>query len=419
MRFLACLLFVGVLTSGISADDPTFRSTDWPFWRGPQRNGHADASANPPQHWSATDNIRWRAPVPGLGHGSPTVLGDRVYLATADDQKQAQMVICFDGKSGEQLWSTTVHEGGFANNSQKGLNKKATMASSTVATDGERLFITFVNENAAWATALDLSGSILWQQRLCDYVIHQGYGSSPTLYGNLVIVSADNKSGGVIAGLDRQTGKVAWSHQRPKKPNYHSPVILRAAGRDQLIVGGCDLVTSLNPVDGKPFWEVEGATTECVATAVTDGQRIFTCGGYPKNHIAAVAADGSGKLQWENNSRNYVPSMLVHEGHLYASLDAGIAICYRTSDGKEMWKARLGGTFSSSPVLVGDLIYATNEEGKTFLFRANPANYEQVGVNELGGSVFATPAFVGDRIYTRIAEGQGDQRQEYLVCIGQ
>ena len=416
---LTCVLTSHGLTPHISAEDPTFEATDWPFWRGPQRNGHADTSARPPQHWNATDNIRWRTPVPGLGHGSPTILRDKVYLATANDQTQTQLILCFDGKSGDQLWSTVVHEGGFANNSKKGLNEKATMASSTLATDGKRLFITFVNDNAAWATALDLSGAILWQQRLCDYIIHQGYGSSPTIYGDLVIVSADNKLGGVVAGLDRQTGKIAWSHQRPQKPNYHSPVILQAAGRDQLIVGGCDLVTSLNPVNGETFWEVEGATTECVATAVTDGERIFTCGGYPKNHIAAVAADGSGKVEWENNSRNYVPSMLVRGAYLYATLDAGVAICYRTSDGKEMWKARLGGTFSSSPVLVNDLIYATNEAGKTFLFRATPKGFEQVGENQLKGSVFATPAIVGDRIYTRVAEGHGDQRQEYLVCIGQ
>ncbi len=239
MRSFVSLLLLVVLTTDVSADTPTFGSTDWPFWRGPQGNGHADTSAHPPQQWSATDNIRWRTPIAGLGHGSPTVLGGRIYLATADAQMQTQMVLCFDGKSGDQLWSTVVHEGGFANNSKKGLNEKATFASSTVATDGERLFITFVNDNAAWATSLDLSGSILWQQRLCDYIIHQGYGSSPTLYGNLVIVSADNKLGGVVMGLERQTGKVAWSHQRPPKPNYHSPVILRAAGRDQLIIGGC------------------------------------------------------------------------------------------------------------------------------------------------------------------------------------
>lgn len=419
MRFLLSHLFVLVLVHVSLSDEPSFESSDWPFWRGPQRNGHADSSANPPTNWSPTDNIRWRVPVVGRGHGSPTVLGDRVYLATADKERQVQSVLCFGRATGKQLWEAIVHEGGFANKSKRGLNQKATMASSTVATDGKQLFITFIHDNAAWATALDLSGKIVWQEQLCGYIIHQGYGSSPTIWGDLVIVSADNKLGGVIAGIDRATGDVIWRHERPKKPNYHSPVILQASGREQLVVAGCDLVTSLDPATGKVLWEVPGATTECVATAVTDGQRIFTSGGYPKNHISAVLADGSGEVQWENNSRNYVPSMIIRGEYLYATLDAGIAICYRARDGKEMWKSRLGGTFSSSPVLVGDTIYASNEEGKTFLFKAVPEGFESVAVNQLGSSVFATPAISGDCLYVRVAEQVDDRRQEFLVCIGQ
>lgn len=411
---LVCCLAV----SNCLAAEPSFASTDWPFWRGPERNGHADVSANPPTKWNAETNIRWRTPVVGRGHSSPTVLGGKVYLASADETRKVQVVLCFDAENGQQLWESVVHEGGFENKSKRGLNEKATMASSTVATDGERLFITFVHDNAAWATALDLSGSILWQQRLTDYIIHQGYGSSPTIYEHLVIVSADNKLGGVIAGLDRQTGNVAWRRERPRLPNYASPVILRADGADQLVFSGCNLVTSLDPLTGEELWEIEGATEECVATAVTDGKNVFTSGGYPRNHIAAVVADGSGKVAWENNTRNYVPSMLVKDGYLYATLDAGIAICYRTSDGQEMWKGRLGGTFSSSPILVGDVIYATNEEGQTFLFKANPDQFERLGENELGESVFATPAIVGERIYMRVAHREGDQRNEFLYCIG-
>lgn len=418
LRSFACaaLIVLPVLVS--LADEPSFGTTDWPFWRGPNHNGHADSSANPLEEWSAEENILWRAPVIGRGHSSPTVLGDRVFLASADETRQAQVVLCFDATNGKPLWEAIVHEGGFANKSKRGLNEKATMASSTVATDGERLFITFVNDNAAWVTALDLSGSIAWQQRIGDYVIHQGYGSSPTVYKDLVIVSADTKVGGAIAGLDRQTGEFVWRRERPEKPNYHSPVILNAAGRDQLILAGCDLVTSLDPTTGEELWEIEGATTECVATCVTDGTHVFTSGGYPRNHISAVVADGSGKVAWESNTRNYVPSMLVRDGYLYATLDAGIATCFRASDGAEMWKARLGGTFSSSPVLVGDLIYATNEEGTTFVFKANPDEFVKVAENELGNSVFATPAIVENRIYTRVAMGEGEQRQEFLVCIG-
>jgi outer membrane protein assembly factor BamB len=150
---------------------------------------------------------------------------------------------------------------------------------------------------------------------------------------------------------------------------------------------------------------------------VTDGERIFTSGGYPKNHVSAVLADGSGKVVWENGSRVYVPSMLLRDGALYAVLDAGVAMCWDSASGAELWKGRLGGTFSSSPVLVGDRIYATNEEGRTYIFAATREGLKVEAENQLGDSVFATPAICGGRIYQRIARTENGVRQEYLVCI--
>ena len=304
------------------------------------------------------------------------------------------------------------------NNSKRKPNEKASLASSTVATDGHRLFINFLNDNAVYTTAIDLSGNMLWQRKITDYILHQGYGSSPAVYEHLVIVSADNKSGGTIVGLNRETGEVVWRRERPEKPNYASPVIMNVAGREQLIFTGCDLVTSLDPLTGEQLWEIEGATTECVTTSVTDGKHVFTSGGFPKNHISAVAADGSGKVVWEINTRAYVPSFLQRAGFLFTALDAGIATCFSCATGDEVWKGRLGGTFSSSPVMVGDLIYATNEEGITHIFKANPQKFEKVGENKLGESVFATPAICGGRIYTRVAHEEDGKRQEYLYCIG-
>ncbi len=131
---------------------------------------------------------------------------------------------------------------------------------------------------------------------------------------------------------------------------------------------GCDLVTSLDPLTGNTNWEVEGATTECVTSTITDGQHIFTSGGYPKNHMSAVKADGSKQLVGENKERVYVPSLLIKDGYLYGVLDAGIAMCWEAATGKEMWKERLGGNYSASPVLVGDLMLPPASRAKrTFL----------------------------------------------------
>jgi hypothetical protein len=151
---------------------------------------------------------------------------------------------------------------------------------------------------------------------------------------------------------------------------------------------------------------------------VGDDQRVFVSGGYPRKHVQAILADGSGTTAWENNTQVYVPSMIVHDHHLYAVLDAGVAACWESATGKELWKERLGGTFSSSLVLVGDLLFASNEAGQTFIFRARPTGFESVATNQLGDEVFATPAICGSRIYHRVVEHTGDSRQEMLYCLG-
>ncbi len=392
----------------------TVAPNDWPWWRGPNRNGVAVAGQAVPTTWSDTDNVLWKSPVPGRGHGAAIVVGQQVFLQAAETDREVQSVLCFDRLTGQQRWQTEIHKGAF----EKKGNEKSTLASATPACDGQRVFVNFLNAGAIWTTALDRDGKQLWQTKISDYVLHQGFGSSPAVYQSLVIVSADNKGTGAIAGLDRTTGRVVWKVERPKFPNYTSPIILNVAGREQLLFTGCDLVTSLDPLTGKTLWEIAGSTTECVTSTVTDGRFIFTSGGYPKNHLSAVMADGSGKVAWENGSRVYVPSMLVRDGFLYSVLDAGVAMCWKCETGEEVWKGRLGGTFSASPVLVGEQIFATNEAGKTFLFKASPQKFELLGENQLGDEAFATQTICGSRIFTRVAKQTDGKRQEWLYCLG-
>jgi outer membrane protein assembly factor BamB len=133
--------------------------------------------------------------------------------------------------------------------------------------------------------------------------------------------------------------------------------------------------------------------------------------------VAAIRADGSGEIVWESDNRLYVPSLVIRDGLLYGVLDAGIAFCWEASTGKELWRSRLGGTFSASPVLVGETIYATNEEGETFVFRAIPEKLEVLAKNKLGEEVLATATICGGRIYQRVAQYEGTERREYLYCI--
>ncbi len=402
-----------VAEAGETGTEPiTVSEKDWPWWRGPNHNGVAAADQNPPLVWNDAKNMHFKVSLPGRGHGSPTVVADNIYLATADEKMQIQSVLCFDRRNAKRKWKTELHRGGFVFK-----NKKASLASSTVACDGKRLYINFFNHGAVFTTALDLDGKQLWRTKISGYVPHQGFASSPSIYKSLVLVSADNKGGGALAALDRATGKIVWRNERPKTPNYPSPIVHKIGGRDQLLMTGCQLVSSYNPLTGKKNWEIAGSTTECVTSIVTDGQLVFTSGGYPRNHVSAVRADGSGKVVWENNVRVYVPSMLVQDGYIYAVTDAGVATCWKSDTGKQRWQGRLGGVFSSSPVLVGEKIFATNESGKTFIFKASPKRFDLLGMNQLGDEVFATPAICGSRIYMRIAEYKDERRQESLCCI--
>lgn len=405
---------VVVLASQSSAGAETVKVSagDWPWWRGYTRDGVA-RDQKVPLEWSKDKNVLWEAAVPGRGHGSPIVVGERVFLATAEPETEVQSLLCFDRKTGKLVWQSEVHKGNFA----KGGNTKSTHASASPACDGERVYINFLNGGAVHATALDLDGKKLWQTKVTDYVLHQGFGSSPTVFGSLLLVTADNKESGVLAGLDRATGKVVWTRKRPKAPNYASPIVVRVGDKEQLIVTGCDLVTSLDPASGKELWEVKGATTECVTSTVTDGKHVFTSGGYPKNHVAAFKADGSG-LAWENKSRVYVPSMLYKDGYLFAVMDEGNAVCWKSDTGEEVWKGRLRGTFSASPVRVGDHIFATNEAGSTSVFKASAQELEVVAENQLGHEVFATPAVSGGCFFLRVAVKAGARRDEKLYCVG-
>ena len=414
MKHLALLpiLFAAVLPIALPVT-AALAPTDWPAWRGPTRDGLAAPGQSPLIQWSETENVLWKAPLPGRGHSSPTVVGERIYLATADPVTKSQSVLCLDRKSGRLLWQSEVH----AANAESGKHGNSSAASSTVACDGERLFINFLNAGAVHTSALDLAGKVLWQRKVCDFVAHQGFASSPVLHAALVLVAADHRGGGVIAALDQKTGAPVWSEARPKLPNYTTPAIVQAGGRTQMVLAGCNLLTSLDPLTGKKLWEVAGSTEECVVTMVTDGVRVFAGGGYPKNHTVAVLADGSGTVAWQNTARVYVPSMIVQAGHLYAVMDAGVAACWKSDTGEELWKERLGGDFFASPVRVGDRIYASNLSGKTFVFTATPKSFQLLGQNQLGEEAYASPVICDSRIYLRVAT-KGAARQEFLYCIG-
>ncbi|MCA9022814.1 MAG: PQQ-binding-like beta-propeller repeat protein [Planctomycetaceae bacterium] len=405
---------ISVQASGVSLSDSDIPdlSTVWPGWRGPLRNGHAP-DQNLPTQWDETKNVVWRTFIPGRGHGSPVVVQDLVLLATADDQNQEQMVLAFDRGDGTIKWEKVLHKGGFPSAGE--LHKKGTNANGTLLTDGERIFAVFLNSGKIIATALDLEGKQLWQQELGAFNSKFGYAPSPLLYKSYVIIAADNRGGGYIAALDRKTGKIAWRISRPAISTYSSPVVAHVGGRDQLLISGCDQVTSFDPATGKEIWSTPCLAEATCGTIVTSADKIFASGGYPKRETVCLSADG--KLLWSNDTKIYEPSMLVHGGQLYGVTDDGIAYCWSIDSGDVLWRNRLRGSFSGSPILCNGLIYVANLSGETFVFEASPDGYKEVAFNKLGDDCYASPAVVDSEIFLRVGKQVNGKRQEQLVCI--
>jgi hypothetical protein len=360
--------------------------------------------------WSQTENVTWKTEVPGSGYGSPCIWGNRIFLATADDDAEVQQVVSYDRAGGKKLWQTEIHRGGFMHR-----HSKATHANSTAACDGQRVFITFMVQEGIWLTALDLDGKILWQKKAAPFKSMHGYGPSPLLYKSLVIVPADNPGANYLAALRRDTGEAVWRTRRVDYQSYASPIVARVCGREQLVIVGPNEVTSYDPNTGGRLWHCDGPAKECATTPAYDDQRIYAAGGYPEKTLLSIRADGSGDvtsthLVWKRKVQAaFIPSPLYHDGLLYMVNDGGLVFCFQAATGEQLWTKQLEGGFSASPVLASGNVYVPNEAGVTYVFK-HGREFQLVSANDLGDGGFATPAVCGGRIYLRTSH--------HLYCIG-
>lgn len=402
----------------VTGYDATSQSQDWPWWRGPNRNGMGSDTAKPPKKFGKRENVLWKVPVPGRGHGSPIVIGSRVFLPTADLQRPAHSVLAFDLESGKQLWQTQLSKGGYPEQN----HPKNTEASSTIAGVGSDLFATFFHHKKVELNALDVDGKVLWQRDVSVFnpkKYKYGYAPSPVLYKNMVIVAAEHDGPSAIVAFNRQSGEPIWRIPRTPNITFSSPVVANVAGRDQLLISGSNKVVSYDPNDGRLLWQVDGTTAATCGTMVWSGDIVVASGGYPKAETIAVRADGSGQVVWRNNKKCYEQSMIVIDGYLYGLSDNGVLYCWSVQDGEhEQWRQRLSGPVSASPVYAGGHVYWANERGTMYVFRPNSQRFDLVSENRLGESTFASPAIAGNRMLMRVGEGTGGSYQEYLYCIG-
>ena len=383
---------------------------DWPWWRGPTLDNHSP-DANGVTKWSESENVLWKTPVAGRGHSSPIVVGDRVLLTSADEAAERQFALCFDRASGQILWEKTIHE--------KNLPHKHadnTYASGTPASDGQHVFVAFANNKAIHVTSLDLEGKLLWQTETGPHAggsSSHGYAASPALWGSYVYISDDSPSGaGWIAAVHRQTGEVAWRKgHKTGAGSYGTIIIPNIGGKPLLLHVGNSFVTAMKPTDGEIVWKTKGLGEVTANTVAIGADKIFASSGYPERKLLALNADGN--VVWKKESGNeipYPPSMLWTKDYLYAVSDQGFVSCFNADTGDQQWKERLPGGYYSSPLLVGNLIYACNRDGLTTIFEANPESFTVVASNKLDAGIAASPVAVAGKLYIRTATD--------LYCIG-
>lgn len=404
---------------GLPSDAESFPkldlTQDWPWWRGPGRDGHAPAGAQPPTQFEASQ-AKWQTPVPGRGHGSPIVVGNRIYLLTAMEAAQQHAVVAYDRATGQQLWQTEINQGGFPAVN----HPKNTEASPTLACDGEKIFAAVYHHDKVELSALDLEGKIVWRADLGRYRPRQyeyGYAASPVLYRDLVIVAAEYDGPSSIQAFRRADGKPVWKTERPENITFSSPTIAHLQGQDQLLISGGQRIVSYDPATGEQRWEAKGAATATCGTAVWDAQRVFASGGYPQSETVAIELGSTPQRQWSVNQKCYEQSMIVIDGSLYALTDNGILYCWNAADGSELWKQRFRGPVSASPVFAGGHLYCANEGGSLYVVKPNPESCQVVSENKVGSESFPSPAVAGNQMFLRVATRAQGQRQEVLYCF--
>ena len=319
LTLLSNLLFIS--GAGLHAED-------WPGWRGPRLDGSSHEK-NLPVTWSDKANIAWKSEIPGVGHSSPIVVGDRVFVSTCLLKEQKRVLICLDRLSGKKLWEKTVLV--------SPLERKHPLnsyASSTPACDGEHVFVLFVrlrprtDKDADFprkprevgylakdvvsemvVTCYNLEGDLVWQKVPGQFCCVHGFSSTPILYKDKVIINADQDAEAYIVALDRKTGEEKWRIDRPNRVrSYCAPLIVEAGGKTQMVLSGSLGVTSYDPDTSKLIWSMKGPTQQYVASPVYGDGLFFLTAGFPTFHNFAIRPEGTGDITtthmaWHENNK--------------------------------------------------------------------------------------------------------------------
>lgn len=409
-RLVLCL---AVLVGFASSPRPAVGAENWPGWRGPRGDGSVETGPLPVA-WSVETDLVWKVPMPGTGHASPIIWDDRVFIVDAIEDSAERVLLCLERSTGKVLWQRTVLEAPLEE-----IHRLNSRASSTPLTDGERVYMSFLDKSEMFVAAYDFDGQKLWETRPGGFSSKHGYCSSPVLWKDSIIVNGDHDGDAYIVSLDRRTGETRWKIDRPNKTrSYCTPIIRHIGGRDQLILSGSKSVTSYDPDTGAPHWIIDGPTEQFVASLVYHpGENLLflTCG-FPTKHLMGIRPDGTGNvtnthIAWhEQIGAAYVPSPVAVGPYFLVVADNGVASCFVAKTGERLWRERLPGGHSASLITANGLAYFLSDDGIMSVIEPGP-EFKVIASSQLGEETYASPALYDGRFYLR--------GLRHLYCLGE
>lgn len=351
------LLFV---SSSLGADGV------WPQWRGPASDGHCTES-NVPTQWDAK-SIVWKCPLPGDGQSSPVISGGRIFLTSALSSGAERVVLCVDRQSGKIVWQEVVWKG----EPEKSHNMNG-WASATCATDGKHVVAFFGRGGLHGFT---VEGKKLWSRDLGEFAGPWGTGASPVIVGKTVVQNLEAEQDASIAAFDLETGKTVWQTPRdvPQRGGWSSPVLTHGE-KAELVLNGFNGVTGYDPTSGKKLWFCKSFAGRGEPTALPGEGIVYMLNGL-QGDFYAVRTGGSGEvtgshMAWHTPRKagRDQPSPIVVGGIITVVSMDGVGVGYDAKSGRELWKDRLGGKFTSSPIAANGLVYFQSDSGETVVIK--------------------------------------------------
>lgn len=402
------IALTGILISCCLAQSAA--AANWPAWRGPLGNGVCQETKLPTR-FGPTENVTWKAPLPAAGNSTPIVWDDRVFVTCPIDGGKIRSLICFDRRSGKELWR---HEVAYPD--AETIHPDNTFCAGSPTTDGKLVYASF---DSAGVVACDFSGKVVWSRSLSKLAHVFGPAATPVLYKNLLIIHRGPGEPTHIIALDKATGETVWDTPEVGKNHqlygsWSTPVIYRAGDHDEFALSMPGELKGYDALTGKELWRCDGlGPSNYPDTAVGDNVLIGVSGF--KKSMMAVRMGGRGDITathrlWHvPETPQRIGSGVVLDGHLYVSNAPGIAECIEVATGKSVWKERLDGDLWGSILLAGDRLYVSNTQGKIFVIAASP-KFQRIAENDMGEPMKAALAPSDGQLFIRTYKN--------LYCVG-